>query len=161
MISFCFWINFWSLFQVQSYLPLGIVNYGVSKHYAGFMVSDRCPLGYLCLSKPVNICGFPQWVVLSPRLQKNPVWNQGFRFFSRSIGWSDPWSKKWWVIFCNDGSKYIKLTTVDIWVEYFTYTLTQTQTLVCIYVYTVNHVLSGHSKKKTNYRLMQVRSIAE
>ena len=42
-----FLINFWLLFQVQSYLPLGIVNYGVSKHYAGSMVSDRCPLGYL------------------------------------------------------------------------------------------------------------------
>ena len=24
-----------------------IVNYGVSKHYAGSMVSDHCPLGYL------------------------------------------------------------------------------------------------------------------
>ena len=42
-----FLINFWSLFQVQSYLPLSIINYGVSKHYAGSMVSDRCPLGYL------------------------------------------------------------------------------------------------------------------
>ena len=26
-----------------------MVNYGVSKHYAGSMVSDRCPLGYLFL----------------------------------------------------------------------------------------------------------------
>ena len=26
---------------------MSIVNYGVSKHYAGSMVSDRCPLGYL------------------------------------------------------------------------------------------------------------------
>ena len=60
---------------------------------------------------------------------------QGFRFFSRSVGQSDPWSKKCWVIFWNDGPKHIKLTTVDIWVVYFTYTLTQTQTLVCIYVY--------------------------
>ena len=24
-----------------------MVNYGVSKHYAGSMVSDRCPLGFL------------------------------------------------------------------------------------------------------------------
>ena len=40
-------INSCSLFQVQSYLTLSIVNYGVSKHYAGSMVSDRCPLGYL------------------------------------------------------------------------------------------------------------------
>ena len=26
---------------------MSIINYGVSKHYAGSMVSDRCPLGYL------------------------------------------------------------------------------------------------------------------
>ena len=26
-----------------------IIKYGVSKHYAGSMVSDRCPLGYLFL----------------------------------------------------------------------------------------------------------------
>ena len=31
------------------------------------------------------------------------------------------------------GPKHIKITTVDIWVVYFAYTLTQT--LVCIYVY--------------------------
>ena len=49
------------------------------------------------------------------------------------MGQSDPWSKKWWVIFWNDGPKHIKLTIVDIWVVYFTYTLTQT--LVCIYVH--------------------------
>ena len=29
---------------------LSIVNYGVSKHYAGSQVSDRCPLGYLFYS---------------------------------------------------------------------------------------------------------------
>ena len=34
---------------------------------------------------------------------------------------------------------------------------------ICILIadYTVKPVLSGHSKKKTNYRLMQVKSIAE
>ena len=34
---------------------------------------------------------------------------------------------------------------------------------ICILTadYTVNPVLSGHSKKKTNYHLMQVKSIAE
>ena len=93
--------------------------------------------------------------------------HQGFKFFSWLVGQSDPWSKKWWVIFWNGGPKHIKLTTVDIWVVYFTYTLTQT--LVCIYMYTciltsdytVKPVLSGHSNKKTNYRLMQVKSIAE
>ena len=31
-------MNSWSLFQVQSYLPLNIVNYGVSKHYAGSLL---------------------------------------------------------------------------------------------------------------------------
>ena len=56
---------------------------------------------------------------------------QGFRFFSRFVGQSDPWSKKWWVIFWNDG------LTTD---------------------YTVEPVLSGNSKKKTNFRLMQVKS---
>ena len=47
-----FWIYSWSLFQVQSYLTLIIVNYGVSKHYAGSQMSDHCPLGYLfyCLA---------------------------------------------------------------------------------------------------------------
>ena len=84
---------------------------------------------------------------------------QGFRFFSRLVGRSNPWSKKWWLIFWNDGPKHIKLTTVDIWVVYFTYTLTH----ICIWTadYTLNPVLSGHSKKKTNYCLMQVKSIAE
>ena len=43
----CFLISSWSLFQVQSYLPLSIINYGISKHYAGSQVNDRCPLGYL------------------------------------------------------------------------------------------------------------------
>ena len=50
------------------------------------------------------------------------------------------------------GPKHIKLTTVDIWVVYVTYTLTQT--LKCIYHvciltadYTVKPVLSGYSKK--------------
>ena len=32
-----------SLFQVQSYLPLSIVKYGVTK-YAGSLVSNRCPM---------------------------------------------------------------------------------------------------------------------
>ena len=50
-------------------------------------------------------------------------------FFSKLVGQSDPWSKKWWAIFLNDGSKHIKLNAVDIWVVYFIYTLT----LVCIY----------------------------
>ena len=64
--------------------------------------------------------------------------------------------QKWWVIFGHDGPKHIKLTTVDIWVVYFTYTLTQT--LVCIYVYTVKPDLSGHLQKEINYHLMQVKS---
>ena len=53
------WIYSWSLFQVQSDLPLGIVNFGVSKRYARSQVSDRCTLGYLfslvlfCLGRPL------------------------------------------------------------------------------------------------------------
>ena len=87
-------------------------------------------------------------------------YRQGFRYFSRLVGRSDPWSKKWWVIFRNDGTKHIKLTTVDIWVVYFTYTLTQTHVCILTADYTVKPVLSDHSKK-TNYRLMQVKIIAE
>ena len=91
---------------------------------------------------------------------------QGFRFFSRLVSLSDPWSKKWWVIFWNDGPKHIKLNNFEIWVVYFTYILTQTlvqcmHTCILTADYTVKPVLSGHSKKKTNYRLMQVKSIAE
>ena len=82
---------------------------------------------------------------------------------SRLVGLSDPWSKKWWVIFWNDGPKHFKLTTGDIWVVYFTYTLTQP--LVCIiYIYCWLYsepCLKWSLKKKTNYRLMQVKSIAE
>ena len=57
-----------------------------------------------------------------------------------------------------DGQKHINLTTVDIWVVYF-YTCMH----ICILTadYTVKPVFSGHSKKKTNYHLMQVKSIAE
>ena len=35
----------------------------------------------------------------------------GYRFFVRLVGRSDPWNKKWWVIFWNDGHMHIKLTT--------------------------------------------------
>ena len=76
------------------------------------------------------------------------------------MGRSDPWNKKWWVIFWNDGPKQIKLTTVDIWVVYL-----HTDTFMHICILTADHkvkpVLSGHSKKKTSYCLMQVKSIAE
>ena len=41
------WIYSWSLFQVKRDLPSSIINYGVSKHYAGSQVSDLCQLGYL------------------------------------------------------------------------------------------------------------------
>ena len=44
ILSVC--IYYLSLFQVQCYLPLSIINNGVPKH-AGSQVSDRCPLGYL------------------------------------------------------------------------------------------------------------------
>ena len=59
--------------------------------------------------------------------------------------------------------RHIKPNTVDIWVVYFTYTLTHTCMHICILTadYTVKSVLSGHSKKMTNYHLMQVKSIVE
>ena len=46
-----------------------------------------------------------------------------------------------------------------IWVVYFTCTLTQSLVTILTADYTVKPVLSGHSKKKINYRLMQVKSI--
>ena len=36
--------------------------------------------------------------------------------------------------FRNDGTKHIKLTTVDIWVVTFTYTLTQTRMYAYMYI---------------------------
>ena len=54
---------------------------------------------------------------------------------------------------------HIKLNTIEIWAVYITYKLTLVYILTADY--TVKPVLSGHSKKKTNYRLMQVKSIAE
>ena len=70
--------------------------------------------------------------------------SQGFSFFSRLVGRSDPWSKKWRVIFWNDEPKHIKLTTIDNFEVYFTYsTLTADDT--------VKHFLSDHWKQKTNY----------
>ena len=76
------------------------------------------------------------------------------QIFSRWVGQSDPWSKKYWVIFGNDGPKHIKLNTVDIWVVYFT-----SDTDTCMHIsiwtadYTVKPVLSGHSKKKDQLSL--------
>ena len=94
---------------------------------------------------------------------------QSFRFFSRLVGRSDPWSKRIWAIFWNDGPKHNKLTTVDIWVLYFTYTLKQT--LVCIYVYWLLIIQWLYSKtclkrllkkkKEDQLSLMQVKSIVE
>ena len=81
--------------------------------------------------KTVNNTSFEKYIHF--KISRIKVVNQGFRFFSRLMGRSDSWRKKWWDIFWNDGPKQIKLTTVDIWVVYFTYTLTQTP--VCIYVY--------------------------
>ena len=64
------------------------------------------------------------------------------------------------------GPKHIKLTTPDILVVDFTYTV-HTDTDTCMHICiltadcTVRPVLSGYSRKKTNYHLMQVKSIAE
>ena len=59
---------------------------------------------------------------------------QGFRFFSRLVGRSDPWSKILWVIFWKDGPKHIELNTVDIWVVYFTYTQTFARIYPSMYI---------------------------
>ena len=87
------------------------------------------------------------------RIKVGEEYIQGFSLFLGLVGRSDPWSKKWWVTIGNDGLKHIKLTTVDIWVVYFTYTVhTDTDTCmhkhVCILTAdnTVKPVLSGHSK---------------
>ena len=94
------------------------------------------------------------------------IWNmQGFRFFSRLVGRSDPWSKKWWVFFWNDGPQAYQ--TNHSWhLGCILYLHIDTDTcmhIICILTadYTIKPVLSGHSKKKTNYRLMQVKSIAK
>ena len=60
------------------------------------------------------------------------------------------------------GPQADQTNTVDIWVVYL-HTDTDTFMHICILTagYTVKPVLSGHSKKKTNNRLMKVKSIAE
>ena len=82
---------------------------------------------------------------------------QGFKFFSRLVGRSDPWSKKWWVIFWNDAPKH----------SWHLGSILYLHTDTCMHIsiltadYTVKPVLSHNSKKKTNYRVMQVKIIAE
>ena len=61
------------------------------------------------------------------------IFLQGFRFFQDWLAEVTHGAKNGGSFLGNDGPKYIKLTTVDVWVVNFTYTLTQT--LVCIYVY--------------------------
>ena len=76
----CFLISSWSLFQVQSYLTLSIINYGISKHYAGSLVSDRCPLGYLfkkanrILQSPPSVC--PSLLLSPPKSNQIPCVSQ-------------------------------------------------------------------------------------
>ena len=55
--------------------------------------------------------------------------------------------------------KHIKLNSVDLYLH----TDTDTCVHICILTadYTVKPALSGHSKKRTNYCLMEVKSIAE
>ena len=97
-------------------------------------------------------------------------YSAGLQIFLRLVGRSDPWSKKRLVIFCNDWPKHIKLNTVDIGVVYFTYILTQTHVCICILtaddtVYNLSY--AAYQKRrpklvfKTDYRLMQVKCIAE
>ena len=58
----------------------------------------------------------------------------------------------------------LKQLTFGLLLVYFTlHTDTDTCMHICILTadYTVNPVFRGHSKKKTNFRLMQVKSIGE
>ena len=100
----------------------------------------------------------------NPKYRTIHVLYQGFRFFSRLAGRSDPWSK-------NGGSFSVILgpiisnqtqLTFDLGSILYLHTDTDTCMHICILTadYTVKPVLSSHSKKKTNYRLMQVKSIA-
>ena len=81
---------------------------------------------------------------------------QGFRFFSNLVGRR---SKKRWVIFW-------KYQTNHSW-HLGSVLYLHTDTNPCMHIWTltaddtVKPFLSGHWKKKTNYRLMQVKSIAE
>ena len=81
---------------------------------------------------------------------------QGFRLFSRLVGRSDTWSKKWWVIFWNDEPKHIKLNTVVIWVVYFTYTLTQT--LLYTHMYSLLLFMQSF-QPSLSYHLLLLRSL--
>ena len=86
----------------------------------------------------------------------------GLQIFSRLVGQSDPWSKK--------GGSFSEMMGPCIsnkpQLGSILYLHTDTDTscmLICILTpdYTVKPVLSSHLKRKTNYRLMQVKSIAE
>ena len=59
------------------------------------------------------------------------------------------------------GPSIIKLTTVDIYLHTDTDTCMHICILTADYTVKLEPVLSGHSKMKTYYRLMQVKSIAE
>ena len=87
------------------------------------------------------------------------VYKQGFRFFSRLVGRSKKMVDHFW----KDGPKYIKQHSWHLDSTLCLYTATVTCIHICMLTadYTVKPVLSGHLKKKTNYRLMQVKSIAE
>ena len=95
---------------------------------------------------------------------------QVLEWFSRASDFfcrSDTWSKKWWVIFWIDGPKHIKLNTVDI----ILYLHTDTDTCMHMYIdcwwYSKTCLMRPLKKEdqklvfKTDYRLMQVKSIAE
>ena len=107
---------------------------------------------------------FHSYCSFSLNLSTRWIWNQGFRFFSKLEGRSDPWSKKWWVIFWNDGPHaYQTSHSWHLGCKLYLHTDTDTCMHICILTadYTVKPVLSGHSKKKTNYCVMQVKSNAE
>ena len=163
-------------------INLGVTGYTFQKKVVFSFSEDR-----LCLSKQCRpwwnaaICGISSgaslfanlkvtvkrflvyeglngWAGISKDTSNGNVHNmtpmQGFRFF-----------QNWWAEVThgakNRGSysemigPCISILTQLTWVVYCTYTH------ICILsaVYTVKSVLSGHSKKKTNYRLMQFKRI--
>ena len=111
---------------------------------------------HLILSIWYSTLDRPLWAYHS---ENSYLHHQGFRFFSRLVGQSDPWNKKWRV----SSQAYQTIHSLHLGSILYLHIDTDTYMHICILTadYTVKPVLSGHSKKKTNYRLMQVKSIAE
>ena len=89
---------------------------------------------------------------------------QGFRFFFRIGGPKWPMEQKMVGHFLKwSAQAYQTYHSSHLGSILYLHTDTDTCMHICILTadYKAKPVLSGHSKKKTNYRLMQVKSIAE